>query len=243
MKKKIIVIHQPNLFPTIKILNKIVSGDELVILDDVQFVKNDIQNRIKFRNFKNPSKYFWVTASVKKGSSRKKINDVQFFSYEKFKEEFMRNFDSTYKKSPFYPFLLNYLTECFSEKFENISKFNNHCLMLLMEQLNIDIKWHLSSDVALPSTCKSDDRLIYLTNYYKGKSYLSGLGGRNYINSTKFDKAGIQLMYHPWEKPKDSDIEDWDKVSFIDYIARYGKESLKKYIEEKRTYFDNFEQK
>lgn len=89
-----------------------------MILDDVQFVKNDIQNRIKFRNFKNLSKYFWVTASVKKGSSRKKINDVQFFSYEKFKEEFMRNFDSTYKKSPFYPFLLNYLTGCFSEKFE-----------------------------------------------------------------------------------------------------------------------------
>lgn len=118
-----------------------------MILDDVQFMKNDIQNRIKFRNFKNLSKYFWVTASVKKGSSRKKINDVQFFSYEKFKEEFMRNFDSTYKKSPIYPFLLNYLTGCFSEKFENISKFNNQCLMLLMEQLNIDIKWHLSSDL------------------------------------------------------------------------------------------------
>ena len=45
-----ITIHQPEHFPYIGFFQKMESADLFVILDDVQYTKNNFQNRNKFKN-------------------------------------------------------------------------------------------------------------------------------------------------------------------------------------------------
>ncbi|MEO1781998.1 WbqC family protein [Enterococcus diestrammenae] len=231
----ILVIHQPNFFPTIKVLNKLLSGNKLIFLDDVQYVRNDIQNRIKFRNLKNPESLFWFSAGVKKGSSRKKINDVAFFSFEEMAYKLEKTIFDTYSSSIHYPFLEKYLQVVLSKNQSILSDFNIFSLTKLLEILNIDLKYDLSSNLSLDHSITGESRLIEITKSVGYSTYLSGLGGKNYINPENFNNENITLLWHPWISPhNDEKSLTWDKVSFIDFIARYGERELKCYITKKR---------
>jgi len=234
MQKKIMVIHQPVFFPTLKVLNKIVSGDEFIVLDNVQFVRNDVHNRIKIRNFSNPNDTFWITASVKKGSSRKRNNEIEFYSYKDFSDRFRKVVYMTYFKSPYYYFIEEYLDKCFSKKYIKLNDFNTHCLFTLFQMLNIEVIYRFAGSTCLEAGYTGDDRLIALTKHYNATSYLSGSGGKNYIDPKKFTTNGIELLWHQWEEPENSTGIDWYEVSFIDYIARQGSGALGKYISQKR---------
>ncbi|HEX2903366.1 MAG TPA: WbqC family protein [Jatrophihabitans sp.] len=44
----IVAIHQPNLFPRLKVLQKLAFADSWIVLDDVQFAQREYQNRAYF---------------------------------------------------------------------------------------------------------------------------------------------------------------------------------------------------
>ena len=76
-----IVIHQPNLFPRLKVLSKIYLCNQLVFYDNVQFVRNDWQNRTRIRFLKNPNNEFWINIPVIKINGRNTlIQDVLKYS-------------------------------------------------------------------------------------------------------------------------------------------------------------------
>ena len=67
-------IHQPEHFPYMGFFEKMAMADLFVILDDVQYKKNNWQNRNKFLNKNNVEEFFSV--QVEKGATKKLICDV-----------------------------------------------------------------------------------------------------------------------------------------------------------------------
>ena len=61
----IISIHQPEHLPWPHLIEKIAKSDTFIILDNVQFKKNNVQNRNRLIT-KNGS-FFWSTVPVVKG--------------------------------------------------------------------------------------------------------------------------------------------------------------------------------
>lgn len=171
----VIVAHQPNFFPPIKVLNKLNQGTVIVFLDDVQFVRNDIQNRIKFRNLKDLQNEFWVTCSIKKGSSRKKINQVQISDFDNFKKNFIIKVEKNYSKSksPYYCFLHHYFEEVFKKEYKSLSEFNIHSTITIFEMLGLSNDYILSSSICINENLKNEDKIIAITNELKGDTYLS----------------------------------------------------------------------
>ena len=70
-----VAIHQPEHFPYMGFFEKMKTADIFVILDDVQYKKNNWQNRNKFLN-KNEVEE-WFTVQVEKGATSKQIKDVK----------------------------------------------------------------------------------------------------------------------------------------------------------------------
>ena len=68
-----ISIHQSQYLPWPAYFKKIAMSDKFVILDNVQFQKNGVQNRNKLRN-KNGE--FWITIPLS-GSMKEKINEKE----------------------------------------------------------------------------------------------------------------------------------------------------------------------
>ena len=70
-----VAIHQPEHFPYMGFFEKMKSVDLFVVLDDVQYKKNNWQNRNKFLNKNGVEEFFSVP--VEKGSSKKRICDIK----------------------------------------------------------------------------------------------------------------------------------------------------------------------
>lgn len=224
----ILVIHQPNLFPNIKLLQKICLGSEWLIMDDVQYERREVQNRIKIRKLESPGYSKWLTASIKKNDYNAKIKDIYFSDFMDFKRKTYNLIFDYYHKSDYYEFILFYLDKCFSKSYNKILDFNVHSMITLFEMLKIKIKYDYSSNYKINTF--STERLVDLCKIKGYDKYLSGLGGRNYIDSNLFEYNEISLLWHPWLEPKVNDNLSWDQISFIDFVARYGPEKLKEYL-------------
>ena len=59
-------------------------------------------------------------------------------------------------------------------------------------------------------------------------TYLSGPFGRDYLDASAFEKAGIELLYHDYIHPKYSQCFDGFEpyMSVIDLLFNHGEESL-----------------
>ena len=69
-----IAIHQPEHFPYMGFFDKMKSVDLFIILDDVQYTKNNWQNRNRFLNKNKVEEFF--TVQVEKNANKKLIKDV-----------------------------------------------------------------------------------------------------------------------------------------------------------------------
>ena len=178
-----IVIHQPNLFPRLKVLQKIAMGDLWVILDDVQFVKREWQNRALIRFFSQPSQTFWLTIPVHlKNGQRTAINQVETAQPEYVRKKFAKSLCIAYKNSAYWPWIENYLELILPELKKNTCEFSISSTLKIFELLNLEIKTTRSSVFRLKS--RKTQRLVDLCALVHGNVYLSGSGGKNYLDQS-----------------------------------------------------------
>jgi len=182
-----IAIHQPNFFPWLPFFEKMKSVDKFVILNHCQFEKNNYQNRFLYKDS-------WCTMSVQKGLDliieKKYINPFDDWSRIKRKisnkRQILEKFDS-----------------CISE---NLSLTNSNLILSLAQQL--DIKTEIVFDEKTDLT--SNERLIWICKKNGANKYLSGSGGKNYVDLKKFTDAGIEVIFQ--------DIETKDKIHVLDVL-------------------------
>ena len=167
-----ITIHQPEHFPYLGLFQKMEAADLFVVLDDVQYTKGNFQNRNKFLNDKGEEE--WFTITLQKHANKHLIKDVLVNTdidwktpiIEKLKRKFGTDFSTVY----------NY------DKLVDINLASiNYC----REALNISTPMVLSSTLNINTT--SSQRLADICNHFGATEYLSGKGGKDYLDESKFN--------------------------------------------------------
>ena len=158
-----IAIHQPEHFPYMGFFCKMKEADVFVILDDVQYKKNNWQNRNKFLNKNKVEEYFGV--QVEKDATKKLIKDVNIVkgpwenkNIKKIKQNF--NID---------------LTEIYNCK--KLIDINMKSIIWGREKLNITTPLVYSSNFEIKS--KGSQRLVDICQELKATEYNSGEGGKD----------------------------------------------------------------
>ena len=165
-----VAIHQPEHFPYMGFFEKMKTADIFVILDDVQYKKNNWQNRNKFLNKNNVEEFFSV--QVEKESTKKLINEVNIV-------------DGPWRKKT-----IKKLQQNFNIDTSNIYSYNKlidinmASIMWAREKLNINKPMILSSDLSVNT--KSTQRLVDICNKVGATEYISGQGGKNYLDENLF---------------------------------------------------------
>lgn len=239
-KKCIATIHQPNLFPRLKVLQKIASCDIYIIYDDVQFVRNDWQNRVLIRNYKTKES-FWLVIPVNKPNGQKSlINEVQMVEVQKTSKLMYKQIASSYRASPYWSELNPFVQETLSFMNNSESVYLNDFLFkamdLLLYWLEVDIRTVRSSDILIEKPKEKNLRLIELCKYFHADSYICGSGGLNYIDANVFKDHSINVIIQNWkEEVIRSFYEDleWKNFSYLDFWARYGINKLRLEIRRK----------
>lgn len=196
----ICAIHQPQTFPYLGYFTKMAQADCFVYLDNVQFKKNEWQNR---NRIKTDNGWQWLTVPVLHNFGQP-IDAVAINPTVNWREKHLQMLQTNYGKAPFFAKYFPALQSIYSRKWEKLVDFNLTTLAWLKEVLGIATPTYLASQLITAqenAALTADERLIWICQRLKADTYLSGAGGHDYLQSDLFPHHGIKLIFQEYQHP------------------------------------------
>jgi len=218
-----VVILQPSYIPWRGYFHQIQKADLFIFYDDVQYDKHGWRNRNRIKTFLGCQ---WLTIPVhSKGvvDQNIPINQVKISWSTDWNEKHWRAIQQAYSKAPFFHQYAPLLEGFFLQKPEFLADFTIETTITLARQLGIDKTQFLRSSQLNVSGMKTD-RLIQILKIVGATHYISGPSARDYIESEKFDAAGISLEYIDYVYPEYPQLyPPFDQnVSIVDLLFMAG---------------------
>lgn len=216
-----ISIHQPQYLPWLPYFLKIESSDIFVFLDSVDFQKNGIQNR---NEIKTGQGRHWLTIPVSHNLGQK-IKDTEINNNLNWKKKHWQSIKNCYSKSQNFGYYEPYLESFYDRDWNNLSDLNIEMTKKMMEWLSIEVPVYKSSDMDVSGSGSNLILDICLKN--GATKYISGIGGKNYLDLDSFSSSGIGVEFlennlpssYPQIFPK---IDFFNDLSAIDLILNCG---------------------
>ena len=219
-----IAIHQANYFPYPGFFHKINQADVFVIQDDIKFV-NKITNRNKIIS---SSGYTWINVPIKKGHQSLPIMDVKINNEIPWKKINFKKVCAGYNKAKFFHLYKDFFENLYKKEWNSIFDLNFETIKQVFVWLNIKTKIVIESelDVSGPPT----ERLVMVCKKLGADTYISGIGGKKYLDEKLFEKNKIILKYqnyNPIKYTQHMSKSFIPNLSIIDLLANAGSESGK----------------
>lgn len=185
-----VAIHQPNYLPYIGFFEKAALSDIFILLDSVQFSKDSYTQRTKIRTRDG---WAWCTVPIEKEYDFKHIKEVYLPKDKKWSRKQKLSMAANYSKTSFFD--ANFIDEFFTKPFQKLQEMNEFGITYLMENFGIRPKIFRSSELGIDPRLRSTDLLIEIIKRVGGNTYISGEGGRNYMDEELFSINGIDIKY------------------------------------------------
>lgn len=221
----IVSVHQPQYLPWLGFFDKIEKSDCFVYLDQVQYKSREFQNRNKIRT---KGGWIWLTVPVMtKGKRGQGIGEIRMDNELDWRKQHFSSLKTWYAKAKYIDKYIHFFEEVFSKKWEKLSDLNIYIIDYLLKQLAINTPVYFESNLGIKN--KKTDRIIEICKKLNADTYLSGAGGRDYLEEGKFIEAGIKLIYQDFSHPSYEQCYSpfIPYMSIIDLLFNRGEESLK----------------
>lgn len=224
------VIHQPNLLPRLKVLQKIAAADIWVVLDSVQYCKREWQNRTRIVSTHGNNQNFWLTAPVHCPTGQKTlIMNTTLVNPEKTLQLIKNALYYSFRPSLHWKVIDDFINRI-SDKlvYKNLTSL---CLETTLELLKIaghNPNVVLSSKLSVEG--KSSNLMAKICKHINVSTYLADSGARNYLDPAHFHD--INVLWQDWKEPKEKwcGINSWRNISCLNYLSRVGREQFKRHI-------------
>ena len=216
----IVTIHQPEHIPWTGYFHKMAAADSYVVLDTVQFTKNNFQNRNKIYC---PNKgWTWLSVPVDlKGHTNTTIRDIQIStSNPKWRESYWGKIHSNYNKHKYYEIFKEKIKNIVYSDYQTILELNLLFINFFREVLDIDTPIFMSSELEVKGV--KTDLLLNICNKMNATTYLSGPSGKYYLDKEIFSNANISLDFHQYTPPEYSSPDYTPYMSSLDIIMNCG---------------------
>lgn len=225
-----LAIHQPNFLPWAGYFHKMASVDVFLLLDTVQYVKSEYDNRCKIKTADGEQ---WLIVPVTTPKINTLSRDVNISKNVDWKKLHKKTITYNYSKSPFFEKYESMLTDTYNENTESLLELNIVLIYNIKNLLGIETRLLLASE--LPETdLKGTELLLNYCEELNTDSYLSGSGGKQYLNEERFKEKKIGLEYQNYVPIKyPQRFGDFiENLSIIDLIFNCGSESLSRIMGE-----------
>lgn len=220
MLGKIIAIHQLEFLPWLGFFFKIMHSDIFVLYDLAQYNKQDFQNRnyIKLGNNVNS-----ITVPIKHHPTFTLMRDISIVENLNWAYKIKNQLTTWYHSSPHFHCIMKLLEPIWMEKWSRLMDLNNLLIKRICSYLNINTTICLSSVVVknlhVFSKLNTNDKNLQLCLSLNATTYLTGNGGKNYIEPSRFFEHNINILsYRLYNK------ENF-YPSIIHYLFNYGLET------------------
>ena len=190
-----VTIHQPQFLPWLGYLDKIDRADLFIVLDTVQFKKNEWQNRNRIRTADG---WQWLTVPVLHDFGQR-VQDVRINPTAAWRDQHLRALHMHYARAPFRDRYLPELRAIYSQPWTKLSELNLAVIQWLLQAYGIATPLRCASGMVARD--EPTDRLIDLCRAVGAARYLAGPGADGYMDKPRFEASGtaleIQQFHHP----------------------------------------------
>jgi hypothetical protein len=195
----IATIHQVNYLPWLGYFSKIKNSDAFVMFDMADYSKRGLMNRNKIRTADG---WMYLTIPIEKKFYRKPFNEVLLPPNEKWREEHWKAMLFNYKKASHFASYSDFFEKLYRKKHKTLMELNEEIILYIFKQLGIEVKVFRTAELGIDKRLKKTDILLDILKRINADTYLSGPGGKTYIEPEKFEEAGIGLRFHEYEHPE-----------------------------------------
>jgi hypothetical protein len=219
----IVAVHQPQYLPWIGYFDKMRKADVFCYLNDVQYKKNEWQNRNRIKTVQN---WQWLTVPVRYRFPEK-INEVRINHTTHWSKKHLQALKTNYSRAPYFKSYISIFEDTFSREWELVSELNIHLIECLKDALQMKKKTTIiSSELTLRE--EPTDRLIDICKAVGADTYLAGQGGADYMDAARFEENGLKVIMQEFTHPVYPQLfKDFKShLSIVDLLFNCGPESM-----------------
>jgi hypothetical protein len=219
----IVAVHQPQYLPWLGYFDKIRRADVFCFLDDVQYKKNDWQNRNRIRTARG---WQWLTVPVCYRFPQK-ISEVTINNAVNWRHKHLQALITNYSRTPYYKDYSGLFEDVYSETWDSLCDLNIFLIKRLGSALGLNQKLIVkTSDFKLSED--PTERLIDICKVLDADTYLSGQDGTKYMDMDRFRQSGISVEVQDFNHPVyPQAFKDFEShMSVIDLLFNCGPKSL-----------------
>ena len=221
--------HQPVYLPWLGLFHKISLCDVFVFMDDVQYLKQDWNNR---NRIKGPQGAFWLTVPVSLRESAsdclKDIRVVQenWGDRKNWQQVHWKSLESCYRRAPYWDDYADELRAIYlATRWDFLSPLNERLLTFFLSALDMPAEIVRASEIGFTGR-KSDLVLDHCRKLGAGFCVL-GAHGRDYLDEQKFRDENIGFYYQDYQHPVYPQLfgDFVSHLSAVDLLFNCGPES------------------
>lgn len=186
-----LAIHQPQYLPWLPYFTKIEESDLFILLDSVDFQKNGLQNR---NQIKTSQGAHWLTVPVRQQLGQK-ILDVKIDEGSGWRRKHWQTLRQCYGKAAAFSNYEKELQAWFEVEWSSLSELNAEIINTMMRWMGICTPIVRSSQMKAEGS--ASDLVLNLCLEVGATHYLSGTGGKDYLDEDEFRRAGVEIVYRP----------------------------------------------
>jgi hypothetical protein len=173
-----VAFHQPNFLPNLGFFYKMSQADRFVIVTNINFQRREgWQRRHKIPD---QDRDLWLTVPVT-GSQNSLIKDVTIGHDGSWRRKHLKALRFAYARSPEQP-LLSAIEKVYQVDWPRLVDLNLALIKLLKQALGIRTPIIIDEEV----TGAKEQLILNVCQKYGAHTYLSGLGGKQYITATHY---------------------------------------------------------
>ena len=197
-------------------------ADIFVIMDDVQYDKR-YTNRNKILNPQGPLE---LTVPIIKAHKFQQNISVEINNNLPWREDHWKKILISYSNAKFFHLYRDYFQALYKKEWARLFELDFETTKKTMEWLGIKIPIVRESELNVNG--KATERLINVCKEVGADTYVSGSGGRSYLDEGLFERGNIKLVYQiyaPVPYPQRFSKAFVPNLSIIDMLANVGPDS------------------
>jgi hypothetical protein len=196
----IVAIHQPHFLPWLGYFDKMRRADLFILLDHVQFERQNFQNRVRVKTSQGPQ---WLTVPVKRRSHPEPIVDKLIDDAEasRWARKAWLTLYYAYGSTSFFSQSADAIRRVLEAPGEKLVDMNRKLIDLLRDALGVRTPMVRSSELGVEG--QKSELLVSLCRKFGADAYLAGGGGsRSYLDLELFKKSGISVRWQEFRHPR-----------------------------------------
>lgn len=193
-------------------------------MDDVQYDKR-FTNRNKIMATNG---WTWLSVPINKDHKFLPNSQVEINNELSWRDEHWKKIYHSYANTMYFKKYESFFKNVYNIKWTSLFELNFETLKKVIDLLGIKVSILKSSELNAPGA--STQRLVNLCKAVGADTYVSGIGGKDYMDEKLFAKNNLKLEYQNYaakqypQRLSDSFVPD---LSIIDMLVNVGHESIK----------------